>query len=84
MEDAVIFLRTFGNMNTKFSEGKRLCLDHTDAWVVMDFLSFCRKGDGNIEQTHDQVSDRLCLPLTSPEIQYQAIATKNRKSTQER
>ena len=66
----------FWNMNTKFSEGKRLNHDHTDSWEVVNKLSFCRKGEGNIEKTHNQVADKLGLPVLSPEVTYEATATK--------
>ena len=66
----------FWNMNTKSSEGKRLNYDHTDSWEVTNKLSFCRKGKGNIKKTHNQVAGKLGLPVLSPEVTYQATATK--------
>lgn len=74
----------FWNMVTKFSEGKRLNEDHTDLWEVNNKLAFCRKGEGNIEKTHDQVSDKLGLHITTPELKHQVKATKKRESDQKR
>jgi hypothetical protein len=67
---------SFWNMNTKFSEGKRLNQDHTDHWEVTNKLTFCRVGEGNIEKTHSEVSRQLSLKVTSPEFKQQ---TKSRK-----
>ena len=39
----------FWGMNIKFTEGKRLNYDHTDAWVRVNQLSFFRAGSGNIQ-----------------------------------
>ena len=74
---------SFWNMNTKFSEGKRLNEDHTDSYVVTNKLTFCRIGDGNIEKTHYQVSNRLGLPITSTERKHQTAAAKTRKRIKE-
>ena len=60
----------FWGIGTKFSEGKRLNFDHTDAYMSSNKLTFCRIGEGNIEKTHDQVSARLGLSITSPESVY--------------
>ena len=69
---------SFWNMNIKFSSGKRLNQDHTDHWEVTNKLSFCRVGDGNIEKTHGDVSQDLCLKITKPELKQQASARKTR------
>ena len=74
----------FWGMNTKFSEGKRLNQDHSDLWEIINYLSFCRKGDGNIDNTHDEVSEKLSLPITSPELRHQKIFGKKRKYDQHR
>ena len=71
-------------MVTKFSKGKRLCLDLTDAWEVMCKLAFCRKGIGNIAKTNAQVSSKLSLTPMSPEIKYQEIADKRRAKVRAR
>jgi len=68
----------FWGVTTKFSEGKRLNLDHTDAYISCNKLTFCRIGEGNIEKTHDNVSARLGLSVTSPESTYLGIAAKKR------
>ncbi|KAL7541261.1 hypothetical protein ACHAWF_006894 [Thalassiosira exigua] len=63
---------------TKFSEGKRLCLDHSDIWKCMVELAFCRAGGDNIERTHDEVSSLLGIPVTEVERLYQKRAKKKR------
>jgi len=75
---------SFWNMLIKFSEGKRLCLDLTDLWEVMCKLTFCRVGEGNVKKTHDYISDRLGLPVTSQETRYLTRAAKARKSDKKR
>ena len=57
----------FWNMNTKFSESNRLNEDLTDHCEVTNKLSFCRKGDGNAAQTHNQVSSCLGLSIAVTE-----------------
>ena len=69
---------SFWNVNTKFSEGKRLNLDLTDAWIIVNKLTFCRIGEGNVAKTHDEVSDKMCLPITSQELLFQTVAGKKR------
>ena len=71
-------MESFWNVNTKFSEGKRLNLDLTDAWIIVNKLTFCRIGEGNVSKTHDEVSDRMCLPITSQELLFQTVAGKKR------
>jgi len=68
----------FWGVTTKFSEGKRLNLDHTDAYISCNKLTFCRIGEGNIEKTHDNVSARLGLSVTFPESTYLGIVAKKR------
>ena len=68
----------FWGCTTKFSEGKRLNLDHTDAYILCNKLAFCRIGEDNIERTHDNVSARLGLSVTSPEATYLSMAAKKR------
>ena len=40
----------FFGVLTKFSEGKRINLEHSDLWKSTILLVFCRSG--NIEETH--------------------------------
>ena len=68
----------FWGVTTKFSEGKRLNFDHTDAYITCNKLTFCRIGVGNIVNTHDDVSARLGLSVTSPESVYLTRAGKKR------
>jgi len=65
-------------VGTKFSEGKRLNFDHTDAYIISNKLTFCRIGVENIEDTHDNVSARLGLNVTSPECAYLTSTGKKR------
>ena len=74
----------FWSMVTKFSEGKRLCLDLTDAWEVMNKLAFCRKGEGNISKTNDQVAAKLGVSVTGPELKHRAVAERNKLKVQKR
>ena len=71
---------SFWNMLIKFSEGKRLNLDLTDLWEVMCKLTFCRVGEGNIERTHDKVSDKLGLPINSKETAYLKKEARKRRA----
>ena len=68
----------FWGVNTKFSEGKRLNFDHIDAYVSCNRLTFCRIGTGNIERTHDDVSARLGLSITSRENLYLTRSAQKR------
>jgi len=63
-------------VTTKFSEGKQLNLNHTDAYIACNKLAFCRIGEGNIEKIHDNGSARLGLGVTSPESAYLSSAAK--------
>ena len=71
----------FWGINTNFSEGKRQHFDHTDANVLCNKLTFCRIGVGNIEKTHNDVSARLGLRVTSPDVAYLSSAGKKRAKT---
>ncbi len=51
----------FFGVVVKFSQGKRLCLEHTDLWRSMLLLGFCRAG--NIERTHEELSAILSLDV---------------------
>jgi len=51
-----IFSENFWGVCTKFSEGKHLNLDHTDAYISINNLALCRIGVGNIQSTHNNVS----------------------------
>ncbi|KAL7528573.1 hypothetical protein ACHAXR_002515 [Thalassiosira sp. AJA248-18] len=75
---------SFWNIVTKWSEGKRLCQDHTDHYIRSNEITFCRIGSGNIERTHDQLSERLGLAVTSPELRRQAKAVKKREGDNKR
>ena len=75
---------SFWSVNTKFSEGKKICQDHTDKWEVTNKLTFCRSGEGNIERTHEQVFEKLNLPITSGEKKYETTASKKRKKDKQR
>ncbi len=74
----------FFNANTKFSQGKRLNQDLSDLWEKINQLTFCRLGDGNIEKTHDQVSQRMGLPIHRTERRHQTKAVKKRERDQKR
>lgn len=69
---------SFWSQTTKFSEGKRLNQDHADAYIAVNELTFCRVGEGNIEKTHDDVSNQLSLKVTTPEVKHQIKARKTR------
>ena len=56
-----------------------ICGKSTTRWP---FVS--RNGKGSIENTHDQVSEKLSLRITSPELRHQAITTKKREQDQKR
>jgi len=56
----------FFGVLTKFSEGKRLNLEHTDLWKSMILLVFCRTG--NIDETHKELAVLLNLNVTGAEI----------------
>lgn len=71
----------FYSVLTKFSEGKRLNLEHTDLWKNMILLVFCRTG--NIEETHQELSDILGLDITSAETRRLASTSKKRKQNRE-
>ena len=49
----------------KSSQGKSLCLEHTDLWRSMLLLAFCQSG--NIEHTHEELSSILGLDVLGPE-----------------
>lgn len=65
----------FGNI-VQYSEGKRLNLDQADTWQAMSFLSICNAGLGNIEKTHMEMSEILCLQVNEVEIVQRKIAAK--------
>ena len=71
----------FYSILTKFSEGKRLNLEHTDLWKSMILLVFCHTG--NIEETHQELSDILGLGITSTETRRLASTQKKRKQNKE-
>ena len=68
------FSESFWNCLTKFTEGKRLNVDHTDLWTSVNQLVFIRSGEGNIEQTHQDISEQLSLPLSTISQQYRERA----------
>ena len=55
----------FWSVTTKFSQGKHLNQDHSDHYEVSNKTAFIRIGKGNIQKTHDEVSTRLGLPISS-------------------
>ena len=69
---------SFWSQTTKFTEGKRLNQDHADAYITANKLTFCRIGEGNIEKTHEQVSQQLGLKVMSPELKHQITARKTK------
>lgn len=62
---------------SKFSGGKRLCLEHTDLWRSMLLLGFCRAG--NIERTHQELMTILNLELLDPDRKHLAVWKKKRE-----
>ena len=64
---------------TMFSEGKRLNLDQTDIWKCMVELSVCITGEGNIERTHEELSQILSIPVTSIEEMFMERQMKERQ-----
>ena len=66
----------FWSTLVKFTEGKRLNYDHTDAWEIMNMLCFCRKGEGNIRKTNGQVLEKVGVQIKSPQTKYQGLAEK--------
>ena len=75
---------SFWNVLVKFSEGKRLNLNLTDLWEVMCMLTFCRIGDGNVEKTHDKMSTKLGIPVTSAETKFLKRSAKKAKKNKAR
>lgn len=70
--------KSFWNQTTKFTEGKRLNSDHTDAYITTKKLTFCRVGEGNVEKTHDEVTEQMSLKITTPQVKYQIKAQAER------
>ena len=79
----VAICQNFWSVVTKFSKGKWLNQDHKDHYQNSNKLTFCRIGDGNIEQTHIQVFTSLALPITPPELKHQSVAEMKRKWNKE-
>jgi hypothetical protein len=71
----------FYGVLAKFSEGKRLNLEHTDLWRSMIMLVFCRTG--NIEETHEELSELLGLNITNIEVMKLMQKSKKRKRNRE-
>ena len=78
------FSEAFWNCLTKFTEGKRINVDHTDLWTSVNQLVFIRSGNGNIEQTHQDISEQLSLPLSSISQQYRKRADEKQTKDQAR
>ena len=72
----------FFGVLTKFTEGKRLNLEHTDLWRNMIMLVFCRTGI--IEETHHELSRLLNLGSTEIEVMRLMQNGKKRKRNKER
>ena len=72
----------FFSVLTKFSEGKRLNLEHTDLWKSMILLVFCRTG--NIEDTHNELGSILGLSTTTAETLRLAKNKRKREKSKER
>ena len=69
---------------TKYTEGKRLNVDHSDLWTVISRLVFIRIGEGNVAKTHQELSHQLSLPVTDVSRQFRARADKKRTNDQTR
>ena len=69
---------------TKYTEGKRLNVDHSDLWTVINRLVFIRMGEGNAAKTHQELSDQLSLPVTGVSRNFRTKADKKRASDQSR
>ena len=67
--------KAFFGVLTKFSEGKRLNLEHTNLWKSMIFLVFCRTG--NTYETHKELSGLLNLNVTVVETVQLAKKVRN-------
>ena len=72
----------FSSVLTKFSEGKRLNLEHTDLWKSMILLVFCRTG--NIEETHKELGGILNLNTTTAETVRLAKKKRKREANRKR
>lgn len=72
----------FFGLTSKFSEGKRLCLDHTDLWKSMLLLSLCRSGAEEI--TSVQLSAKLGLDDTVVEAVARSVSKKKREADHKR
>ena len=69
---------------TKFSEWKRLNVDHSDLWTSNNYLVFIRSGDGNVQKTNLEISEQLSLPVTAASTEYRERADKKRSKDQAR
>ena len=78
------FSESFWNGLTKFSEGKRLNVDHSDLWTSNNYLVFIRSGDGNVQKTNLEISEQLSLPVTAASTEYRERADKKRSKDQAR
>jgi len=72
----------FFGVLVKFTEGKRLNLEHTDLWQNIIMLVFCRTG--KIEDTHNELSQLLNLEITEIEVMRLLKRSKKRKKNRER
>lgn len=72
----------FYSVLAKFSEGKRLNLEHTDLWRNMIMLVFCRTG--MIEDCHQELSQLLNLEITTIEVMALMKRKKKRKGNKAR
>ncbi|EJK60370.1 hypothetical protein THAOC_19287, partial [Thalassiosira oceanica] len=74
----------FWMCNTKFTEGKRLNVDHSDIWTAINRLVFIRLGEDNVAKTHQQLSNQLSLKVTGVSRTYRAKADKKRGKDKKR
>ena len=63
----------FWSVATKFSQGKRLSQDHSDHYEISNKTAFIRIGKGNVQKTHDEISTKLGLPISSTSRRHHAL-----------
>lgn len=78
------YSEAFWNVLTKFSEGKKLNVDHSNIWTAINHLVFIRSGDGNVQKTNHEISALLSLPVTCTSMEYREKADKKRSKDQAR
>jgi hypothetical protein len=65
--------KSFWSVATKFSQGKRLIQDHSDHYEVSNKTAFIRIGAGNVQKTHDKISTKFGLPISSTSRRHHAL-----------